>query len=499
MTEQQETRQMSKADYKDMIRKMGKREFTLLKMQEYGFWPKDLPTPYERQKNETPETYAERKKLMKEYKKIVNKLADFYHEKAEINWKLRNLQENYGKTFDIDTIRTLIAKQIMKESIERRAKRKKQLALEKQRRAKAWAKKKKEEIVFVGKRYSSMLYKREINKEKLKSYNLPVLSTDKHLAEFLGIEYKKLRFLTYHRDVVESDHYMRFKIPKRNGGTRLIAAPKSLLKQSQRVILDEILYKIPVSKQAFGFLKGKSVVSGANDHHKQPALVINMDLENFFPTLTFERIQGMFHSFGYSGYISTLLAMLTTYCERIPIEVNGKIKYVATSRRILPQGSPASPMITNIICRRLDRRLNGLAASFGFSYTRYADDMSFSTKKEPKENIGTFCGLVYKIIKEEGFRINHKKTRYLRRNNRQEITGIVINNDEIGISRNWIRRFRAATYNANRLKFQGKLTTEIKNELYGMVAWVNSVNPKRYKNMIENALEVLNSKSEVET
>ena len=491
MTESEEIERKSKADYRAIIDKMGKKEFTLMKMQEYGFWPKDLQTPYEKQKSETPEQYAQREKLMKEYQDIVEQIAGFYKEKDDINRKLRQLRKQYDETWDIEKIRKDISQQIMKESIERRAEIKRQRELVKERKAEAWKKKKAENIVFIGKGYSSLLNKFETDEDKLKSIGLPIIKTDRELAEFLGIEYKKLRFLAYHRDVVETDNYFRYKIPKRSGGIRQIAAPKSTLKRSQRVILDKILSLILASNYAHGFLIGKSVVTGANAHPKQPALVINMDMENFFPTITFERIRGMIHSFGYSGHISSLIAMLCSYCERIPIEVKGKIKYVATTRRILPQGSPASPMITNIICRRLDKRLNGLAQKFGFNYTRYADDMSFTVNDEFNVNIGRFCGLISSIIKDEGFKINKNKTRFLRKNNRQEITGVVINNNQLGIPRKWIRKFRAAIYNANKLKNNGELPIEIKREISGMASWVKSVNPERYKKLIDAALEVI--------
>ncbi len=491
MTESEEIERKSKADYRAIINQMGKKEFTLLKMQEYGFWPKGVPTPYEKQKSESPEEFAQREKLIKDYQEIVNKIANFYKDKDDINRKLRELRKKYDETWDIEKIRLDISQEIMRESIKRRDEIKKQRELKKQQRAEAWQKKKKEEIVFVGKGYSSRLYNHDANEDQLKALNLPVISSDKDLAIFLGIEYSKLRFLIYHRDVVETDHYTRYKIPKRSGGDRLIAAPKPLLKAAQRTILDKILSILPVSEHAHGFLKGKSVITGANNHPKQPGLVINMDLEDFFPTVTFERVRGLMDSYGYSGHISTLISMLCTYCERIPIVVKGRTKYVATSRRVLPQGSPASPMITNLVCRRLDNRLSTLAEKMGIKYTRYADDMSFTFEDETNVNIGRFCGLVSLIVKEEGFKINRKKTRYLRKNNRQEITGVVINNSELAIPRKWIRKFRAAIFNAKKQKLEGDLPAEKIRELSGMASWVNSVNPKRYKKLIDGAYDLI--------
>lgn len=501
MIENNENSKDRRQGYRKEVSDLGKKEFTLMKMQEYGFWPKNLPTPYEKQENETKEEYLQRKNLTKEYEKIIKEISNLYEEKDEINEKLRELKKKYNETWDYERIRLDVAKSIMEESIARRKERKEKIALEKRQKSEAWQKEKADRIVFIGKGYSGLLYDKENDEDKLLKQGLPIIKDDKALAEFLGIEYKKLRFLVYHRDVVSVDHYHRYTIPKKKGGERNIAAPKPILKNTQRKILEEILSKIPVSDCAHGFLKGKSVVSGAKAHMadkihgENTALLINMDLKDFFPTITFERVRGMFKAFGYCGYISSLLAMICTYCERMPIEVKGEVKYVKTTDRILPQGSPASPMITNIICVKLDKRLSGLATKYNCVYTRYADDMSFSFMEESADlNLGKFMGIVSKIVTEEGLNINKKKTRFLRKNNRQCITGVVINNDEIGVPKKWIKTLRAAIYNANKLKNSGEdVPQETINEISGMISWVKSVNGKRYADIIEAGMEIINN------
>ena len=519
MIENQETLKNKRQDYREKVNQIGKKEFTLLKMQEYGFWPKNLPTPYEKQENETKEEYTQRKNLIKEYEKIINEISDLYGEKDKINEKLRELKKKYDETWDYEKIRIDVSKTIMEESIARRKERKEQRELEKRQKSEEWVKEKEERIVFIGKGYSNLLYDKQNDEDKLLAQELPLIEDDKALAEFLGIEYKKLRFLVYHRDVVTVDHYHRFSIPKKKGGERNIAAPKSILKNSQRKILEEILSKVPVSDYAHGFLKGKSVVSGAKAHVAAKAdlgekasgvekthdeekvsgenaqLLINMDLENFFPTITFERVRGMFKAFGYSGYIASLLAMICTYCERMPIEVRGEIKYVKTSNRILPQGSSASPMITNIICVKLDTRLSGLSSKYNCTYTRYADDMSFSFYEENSDlSLGRFMGLASKIINEEGLKVNKKKTRFLRKNNRQCITGIVINNNEVGVPKKWIKTLRAAIFNANKLINNGEVVSaKTINEISGMVSWVKSVNGEKYAGIIEDGMNLINN------
>lgn len=432
-------------------------------------------------------------------KKIADEIAKVYKEKNEIANKLRELKKEYNSSWDEERIRKDIAQRIMKESKERREQRKKQLELLKEQKSLEWKKKKENNIVYIGNGYSSMLHYKSGNQDRLTACGLPIINTDKELADFLGVEYKVLRFLAYHRDVVTMDHYHHYKIPKRNGGTRNIAAPKKVLKSVQKKILEGILEKFAsqsnsnnyISYSAHGFIKGRSVVTGANAHEKSPVLLINMDIEDFFPTITFQRVRGMFMGFGYSGYIASLLAMLCTYCERMEIEVNGKRKFVATTGRILPQGSPASPMITNILCRSLDKRLNGLASKFGFTYTRYADDISFSTKEASTTDVGKFCGLVTKIISDEGFKLNFEKTRFLKKNNCQSITGIVVNNDRLGVRKKWVKTLRAAIHNARKALADGKTPYESISEISGMAAWLKCVNEERYKNIITNAYDLI--------
>lgn len=485
MIENQISEPNTKEVYRKEVNAIGKKEFTFQKMQEFGFWPKNLPTPYERQLNETPADYAHRKELIKSLELISGQIADAYQEKDKILKKLRELKKEYSNTWDYDKIRADVAKQILQESLERRARRKEERALEKQRRQEAWLKTKAENIVFIGTNYSSLLSDKVCDKEKLLQQQLPILEDDKDLAKLLELEYKQLRFLTYHRDVVSADHYHHYTIPKKKGGLRSIAAPKSLMKKAQRKILEEILEKIPASGNAHGFLKGKSVISGAKIHTCEPDLLLNIDLENFFPTITFERVRGLFHSFGYSNYIASLCAMLCTYCERVPIEIKGEIKYVKSSERILPQGSPASPMITNLICRRMDQRLDGFSKIAGFTYTRYADDMSFSFQESfEKVPISKILNFISKIVSEEGFSINKNKTRFLKKHNCQSITGVVINHEEIGVKKDWVKKLRAAIHQANKQIELGSVSDQLLNQISGMACWLKSVNKERYEKIL---------------
>lgn len=149
-------------------------------------------------------------------------------------------------------------------------------------------------------------------------------------------------------------------------------------------------------------------------------------------------------------------------------------------------------MISNILCIKLDKRLSGLAKKYNFTYTRYADDMSFSLKGEEKIKLGSFCGLVSKIASEEGFKINKSKTRFLRANNRQSITGIVVNNEKLAVPKKWVKVLRAAIHNAKKEKEKGELAPQTIRKISGMAAWLKSVNEEKYKKIISEANELIN-------
>lgn len=500
----------NRANYREKVNNLGKKEFTLMKMQEYGFWPKNLKTPYERQENEAEEDFELRKKLTKKYTELIDRINNLYTEKNDINEKLNELRKQYDETFDYEKMRKYIAKDLMEESIKRREERKLQREKEKQEKTENWNKKKSENVLFIGRGYSSMLNDKETCLEALNKYELPIIDDDKKLSEFLGLEYKKFRYLVYHRDVVTFDNYVRYTIPKKSGGVRKIAAPKKNLKCAQRIILDQILCKIPTNDCAHGFISERSVVSGAMAHKSSPELLINIDLKDFFGTITFSRVRGMFKSLGYSGYVASLMAMICTYVEREPIEIKGETRYVKVSDRVLPQGAPSSPMITNIVCAKLDKRISGLASKYGFEYSRYADDMSFSFKSisdtldkfnggldsskavDDKKIVSVIIGITLKVIREEGFNVNNKKTRYLRNNNCQSITGIVINNQNIGVPKKWVKNFRAAIYNANKEKqLKGSLSQGEISKIKGMACWLKNVNEERYKKIIDQALKII--------
>lgn len=170
--------------------------------------------------------------------------------------------------------------------------------------------------------------------------NLPVIFDIKHLSLLLGVNSKKMNSMLFGND----SYYNKYDIPKKSGGNRTIYAPKKELKYVQRWILVEILNKIRISEFATGFTRGKSIIDNAKIHLNQEC-VFNIDIKDFFPSINFFKVYKIFRYYGYTEEVSFLLSKLCTLHDR------------------LPQGSPASPALSNIVCLKLDKRLHCLAQS----------------------------------------------------------------------------------------------------------------------------------------
>lgn len=327
-----------------------------------------------------------------------------------------------------------------------KAKKKAEAAARKAKRAEEIAHRKATDIRFVGRGVSALMNQQFSNAEVLTAAGLPVLDTPAKLAEALAIPVSRLRWLCFHTEVATRMHYVAFEIPKKSGGTRQLSAPHKSLASAQEWILNNILNKLPTEEAAHGFVPGRSTVTNALPHAGKD-VVINVDLEAFFPSIGFGRVRAMFRRLGYSGAISTLLALLCTECPRKKVVYDGVTYYVATGPRGLPQGACTSPAISNQIARRLDRRLTPWMAKAEFTYTRYADDLTFSASGEASENVARVLARVETICAEEGFRINRKKTRVQRPQTRQTVTGLVVNVAP-AVPRDIVRRVRAILHRA---------------------------------------------------
>lgn len=224
-------------------------------------------------------------------------------------------------------------------------------------------------------------------------------------------------------------NYTTFRIPKKSGGEREISAPSPNLKSflTYTNILLQAFYEAP--DYVTGFVPGKSVVDNA-ELHIGMNYVFNTDLKDFFPSISKSRVWATLKCppFNFNDTVADAIAGLC--CTEV--EQDG------TTLRCLPQGSPSSPILTNIVCRNLDRKLHGLAKKYRLRYSRYADDITFSSNRNVFQKNGKFQEELNKIITEQRFTINEKKTRLQKKGQRQEVTGLIVS-DRVNVTRAYVR------------------------------------------------------------
>lgn len=376
-----------------------------------------------------------------------------------------------------------------------REKREENKRLRKQKReekAARWKALQQKDIIYLGDNVSAGLHEKVSNAEKLQQQHLPTFDSLEALASAMHISVGELRFLSYHRVISKTTHYKRFYIPKKIGGQRLISTPMPKLKRAQRWILEHILVNITLHDAAHGFVPKRSIVSNAMPHVKAD-VVINIDLKDFFPSITYPRVKGIFRAMGYSEQIATVFALICTEPERDALELDGQTYYAASTERHLPQGAPSSPAITNIICRRLDARLQGIARKLGFTYTRYADDLTFSANGEAVQHTKTLLGFIKKIIRTEKLTVHPDKFRVLRKGARHEVTGVVVN-DKPAVNARELDRFRALLFQIEKDGPAGKHWNNSPNLLAaikGYAAYIQMVDPAKGKPITERVQAIL--------
>ena len=224
--------------------------------------------------------------------------------------------------------------------------------------------------------------------------------------------------------------YRTFVIPKKSGGKREISAPVSKLRAFLWPV-DLILKSLYEPKACvMGFTYGRSIVDNAKAHLGQN-YILNLDLQDFFPSIKQARVWKRLQlaPFDFPEDVASVIAGLCSYKK---VNEDGTIEYV------LPQGAPTSPVLTNIVCERLDRRLLGVAKRFNLRYTRYADDMTFSSMHSVLQIGGEVYQEISKVIEEQGFTINPKKTRLQKVGARQEVTGLILS-EKVNTPRSYVR------------------------------------------------------------
>ncbi|MFZ5444076.1 MAG: reverse transcriptase family protein [Myxococcota bacterium] len=364
---------------------------------------------------------------------------------------------------------------IRQEKAKKRAEKKAVAEAKEKARVEAVAKRRAEDIIYLGRGVSKGLADRRSNLEALQANGLPAWSTPADVAKALGLTIKQLRWLCFHAEATKKTHYVYFEIPKRSGGKRLLSAPHEKLKEAQRK-LHGLLAKLPLGDEAHGFVKGRSVVSNATPHVGQ-GVVLNVDLKDFFPTVTFRRVRGLFQSLGYSPAVATVLGLLCTEAPRRKVKFNDAEYWVAVGERCLPQGAPTSPVLANLVTRKLDRRLKGRLGTRGWVYTRYADDLSFSRKDFTRAELGFVHASIRHVVQDEGFALNPKKGRAQGKGGRQDVTGVVVN-VKPGVPREEVRRLRAILHQAKKTGLEAQnreKVADFRRVIEGKIAWVTMI------------------------
>lgn len=286
------------------------------------------------------------------------------------------------------------------------------------------------------------------------------------VARLIRVNLKEITYVLYKTKVENA--YVSFEIPKKNGEPRVIDKPNDKLKWIQRK-LSEKLYKIHSdyitqngikTSVSHGFEKNKSIITNAY-RHKNKKYLLNIDISDFFSSFNFGRVQGYFYKsreFMFTKEVATIIAQLVCY--------KGK----------LPQGAPTSPIISNLIFNIVDLQILALAKKYKLNYTRYADDMSFSTNDKvfEKEYLN-FIQELSELLVKNGFEINQNKTRLEYCSSKQEVTGLTVNN-KINASRKFIKKTRSMAnqlYKTNSFQIDGEDGTL--NQLEGRFSFINQL------------------------
>lgn len=291
-----------------------------------------------------------------------------------------------------------------------------------------------------------MIYLNIGNSVVLNTLGVPVINSFEHLCEQLSITEQLLYYLTYKKEYC----YFQKVIPKKDKTERILNVPNLSLKVVQKWILKEILEKIFVSEQAMAFVPNKNGLRENAERHKKNIFLLEMDITNFFGTITEQQVYTLFCNIGYNSKVAGILANLCTY------------------NNYLPQGAVTSPYIANLVCYHMDVRINGYCSRKDIVYTRYADDLTFSS--DNRMLLNKIEKFIKYIVTDEGFTINDKKTRYLSNDVKKTVTGITINDDSIHVDKKFKRDLRAQIYCSIKLKdYQNN------SQILGKIAYVNSI------------------------
>ncbi len=268
------------------------------------------------------------------------------------------------------------------------------------------------------------------------------------LSKYLGLAPQRLFFLASN----SSNLYVPIEIKKRDGNSiRNIHIPISELKGVQKLILKKILREFSVSDHAYAYVAKRGVIEAANKLIG-PNHIVRFDITDFFPSITSGRVYGLYKSLGFNDKVSYLLTSLTTYDGH------------------LCQGAPTSPYISNLICKELDKRIYELCSKWQLGFLRYSDDLLIWGEND--FNFSTILSITNSIVIKSGFEMNHKKTRFFKKNSHRHVLGLLVTDDKIKIPRKKLKDYRIAFYKASKNPKWGR---ENLSRLSGIASYYKTV------------------------
>lgn len=291
---------------------------------------------------------------------------------------------------------------------------------------------------------------------RLENSNFPVIFEQKHFSKLLGLELNLLSRMTG----ASSNFYRSFEFKKKKGGIRAIRSPYPKLAYVQKWIKKEILEEIPISKSAFAYVKGRSHIDNAKKHIGSKDL-FKIDIIDFFDQIKFEKIYNAFIACGYSHKVSFDLTQLCTFWGK------------------LPQGAPTSPSLSNIVLKKLDDELFNVCKASSLTYTRYADDISVSgIEISPK-----IRNEIIEVVENNGYPVNHKKTYFAQGKAKKVVTGLIVTDSEVRVSKSMRRDFRKKSFfllknGVNELNGKNKPINPLYiDEIIGLASYILKVEP----------------------
>jgi RNA-directed DNA polymerase len=333
-------------------------------------------------------------------------------------------------------------------------------------------------------------------------YNLPSILSLKHLADRTGVGHKHLREFVNRNN---RDAYEKFSIQKRSGGRRFIHIPTPKLMHVQRWLHEHIFKAIPVHSASHAFAAGSSIQKCALKHCGARWL-IKLDITDFFESISEIQVFRLFKEFGYQSLVAFELGRLCTaptsnhsprkfYHQWRVKEGNEVIpEYDEQLLGYLPQGAATSPLISNLVMRECDKKLSLLAKKHGLTYTRYSDDLSFSTRSKAfnRTVAKSIVYEVYKIISEAGYRPQYRKTKIVPPSSKKIILGLNVDREKPRLQKEYKDRIRQHLYYVEKLGISEHVNNRgfdsiwgFKSHLKGMIDYAKMIEPQYAQNRLD--------------